>query len=140
MARITVEDCLKNVDSAFSLVLSASHRGRQLLSGEVATLNQAGQLRPDKETVLALREIAEKTVTEADLTESLISNLQLVRPPRARMSEGVLHSERYRSVNADGTFRTAGESAARGSSHEQIEGLFTTLGERLYDDETEPVD
>ena len=54
MARITVEDCLKNVPNLFQLVLVASRRARKLANGAEATLDWEN----DKATVLALREIA----------------------------------------------------------------------------------
>ena len=54
MARITVEDCLKNVPNLFELVLVASRRARKLANGAEATLEWAN----DKPTVLALREVA----------------------------------------------------------------------------------
>jgi len=65
MARITVEDCLDNVDNRFQLVLVATRRARQLTLGAdpmVAVEN-------DKPTVLALREIAEGLVTRKILDE-----------------------------------------------------------------------
>ena len=54
MARITVEDCLENVDNRFNLVLVAAKRARQLSEGYQSEL----ELENDKNTVLALREIA----------------------------------------------------------------------------------
>ena len=54
MARITVEDCLKNVDNLFDLVLLASKRSRQLANGAEARVEWEN----DKPTVVALREIA----------------------------------------------------------------------------------
>ena len=54
MARITVEDCLKNVDNMFDLVLIASARARRLANGAEASLEWEN----DKPTVMALREIA----------------------------------------------------------------------------------
>ncbi len=65
MARVTVEDCLDNVDNRFELVLVASKRARQLANGKPTTLDWEN----DKVTVLALREIAEGHVTAAILTE-----------------------------------------------------------------------
>jgi DNA-directed RNA polymerase subunit omega len=59
MARITVEDCLKNVDNLFDLVLLASKRSRQLANGAEARVEWEN----DKPTVVALREIAEGEVT-----------------------------------------------------------------------------
>jgi len=55
MARITVEDCLKNVDNRFELVLVASKRARQL---ERSSAESKVPAEHDKPTVLALREIA----------------------------------------------------------------------------------
>ncbi len=60
MARVTVEDCLENVENRFKLVLLASKRARQLSKGAEAFISRDN----DKDTVLALREIAEGHVTE----------------------------------------------------------------------------
>jgi DNA-directed RNA polymerase subunit omega len=59
MARITVEDCLQNVDNLFDLVLLAAKRSRQLANGAEARVEWEN----DKPTVVALREIAEGQVT-----------------------------------------------------------------------------
>lgn len=65
MARLTVEDCLPNVDNRFHLVLVASRRARQLAMGAEALV----PLDNDKPTVLALREIAEGKVGPEILNE-----------------------------------------------------------------------
>jgi DNA-directed RNA polymerase subunit omega len=65
MARITVEDCLHNVDNLFQLVLLAAQRARRLANGAEPTL----PLENDKPTVLALREIAAGNVTVDMLNE-----------------------------------------------------------------------
>src|SRR5881227_2117376 len=65
MARITVEDCLENVDNLFQLVLLAAQRARRLANGAEPTL----PLENDKPTVLALREIAAGNVTAEMLRE-----------------------------------------------------------------------
>jgi DNA-directed RNA polymerase subunit omega len=65
MARITVEDCLQNVENLFQLVLLAAQRARRLANGAEATL----PLENDKPTVLALREIAAGNVTAEMLRE-----------------------------------------------------------------------
>ena len=59
MARVTVEDCLDHVDNRFELVLLASKRARQLVSGKEPTLEWEN----DKPTVLALREISKGNIT-----------------------------------------------------------------------------
>mgnify|MGYP000078058964 FL=1 len=66
MARVTIEDCLKNVDNRFELILVASRRARQLALGRVEPTVAPEN---DKPTVLALREIAEGSVTRAILDE-----------------------------------------------------------------------
>ena len=60
MARVTVEDCLDNVDNRFELVLLAAKRARQLSTGGKDPLVE---VESDKATVLALREIAEGLIT-----------------------------------------------------------------------------
>lgn len=66
MARVTIEDCLKNVDNRFQLILVASRRARQLANGKVEPTVTPEN---DKPTVLALREIAAGNVTKAILDE-----------------------------------------------------------------------
>ena len=63
MARITVEDCLEVVDNRFELVMMASRRARQLANNVPATLDNSEH--SDKPTVLALREIAARTIDHA---------------------------------------------------------------------------
>jgi DNA-directed RNA polymerase subunit omega len=65
MARVTVEDCLQNVDNLFQLVLLASQRARRLANGAEPTIPWEN----DKVTVVALREIAEGTITAEMLKE-----------------------------------------------------------------------
>jgi DNA-directed RNA polymerase subunit omega len=72
MARVTVEDCIDKVDNRFDLVLLASHRARMVSSGAQITIDRDN----DKNPVVALREIAEETVSPGDLKEDLIHSLQ----------------------------------------------------------------
>jgi DNA-directed RNA polymerase subunit omega len=65
MARITVEDCLHNVENLFQLVLLASQRARRLANGAEPTLAWEN----DKATVVALREIAAGNITAEMLRE-----------------------------------------------------------------------
>jgi DNA-directed RNA polymerase subunit omega len=67
MARVTVEDCLDNVDNRFQLVLVATKRARQLSLGAEPFVDEEN----DKPTVLALREIAEGHVTREILEEKI---------------------------------------------------------------------
>ena len=72
MARITVEDCIDKFPSRFELVLVASNRARKLYSGENPTVD----IDNDKNTVIALREIAEETLTTEQLKNDLIEEYQ----------------------------------------------------------------
>ena len=72
MARVTVEDCIDKVENRFDLVLLASHRARMVSSGAPITIDRDN----DKNPVVALREIAEATVSPGDLKEDLIHSLQ----------------------------------------------------------------
>ena len=72
MARVTVEDCIDKVDNRFELVLLASHRARLISQGAAITIDRDN----DKNPVVALREIAETTVSPGDLKEDLIHSLQ----------------------------------------------------------------
>ena len=65
MARITVEDCMQNVDNLFELVLIAAKRARQLSNGAPTDLEWEN----DKPTVMALREIADGVVDASILKE-----------------------------------------------------------------------
>ena len=72
MARVTVEDCIDKVSNRFDLVLLASHRARQISQGAAITVDRDN----DKNPVVALREIAEETLSPGDLKEDLIHSLQ----------------------------------------------------------------
>lgn len=67
MARVTIEDCLEVVDNRFELVVMASRRARQLAKGAQSTLDSEDQ--DDKPTVLALREIAARTISDELIDE-----------------------------------------------------------------------
>src|ERR1700733_12467521 len=72
MARVTVEDCIDKVENRFDLVLLASHRARMISSGTQITVDRDN----DKNPVVALREIADETISPGDLREDLIHTLQ----------------------------------------------------------------
>ena len=72
MARVTVEDCIDKVDSPYELVLVAKERATQLNTGIEPTLDRDN----DKNTVIALREIADENIKVQDLTESAVYKLR----------------------------------------------------------------
>lgn len=90
MARVTVEDCVDKVPNRFDLVLFAAQRARQVSSGAELTVPRDN----DKNTVVALREIAERTVQPDALQETLVASLQRVLVPDedAPDSHGNLHA------------------------------------------------
>ena len=72
MARVTVEDCVDKVPNRFELVLLASHRARSVSAGAPITVEREN----DKNPVVALREIAERTISAEDVKEDLIHSMQ----------------------------------------------------------------
>ena len=72
MARITVEDCVDKVPNRFELVLLSAHRARMISNGSPLTVEREN----DKNPVVALREIADETVSPEDLNEELVHSLQ----------------------------------------------------------------
>ena len=73
MARITVEDCLKKIDSQYDLVLLAKERTSQLNAGDKALVSE----KDDKNTVIALREIGEGKVSLKTIEDSAINKLRM---------------------------------------------------------------
>ena len=72
MARVTVEDCVDKVPNRFELVMLAAHRAREISTGAEITIDRDN----DKNPVVALREIADQTLTPDDLMEGLIQSHQ----------------------------------------------------------------
>jgi len=70
MARVTVEDCILNVPNRFDLVLLSAQRAKQISSGNPLTVDRDN----DKDAVVALREIADKTVSLDDLQETVVQS------------------------------------------------------------------
>jgi DNA-directed RNA polymerase subunit omega len=99
MARVTVEDCIDKVDNRFDLVLLASHRARMISSGGPITIDRDN----DKNPVVALREIADQTVSPEDLKEDLIHSLQKYVEVDEPESDVPLIAGSGGSVDADDT-------------------------------------
>lgn len=72
MARVTVEDCVDKIPNRFELVLLAAHRARAIANGSSITVAPEN----DKNPVIALREIAERTFAPDDMRETLIASIQ----------------------------------------------------------------
>lgn len=100
MARVTVEDCIDKVDNRFELVLLAGHRARQISQGAPITVGRDN----DKNPVVALREIADETLSPDDLKEDLIHSLQKhveVDEPEAPESEAIADQTATTATDAD---------------------------------------
>ena len=110
---MTVEDCIDKVENRFELVLLASHRARQISSGSEITVARDR----DKNPVVALREIADETLSPGDLYEDLIHSLQKQvevdependqpepRPAIAERPEEAVFTETEDSADAGVTF------------------------------------
>ncbi|MDR6267227.1 MULTISPECIES: DNA-directed RNA polymerase subunit omega [Rhodobacterales] len=72
MARVTVEDCVDKIPNRFELVMLAAHRAREITTGAEITVPRDN----DKNPVVALREIAEETLTSDQLREAAIESYQ----------------------------------------------------------------
>jgi DNA-directed RNA polymerase subunit omega len=77
MARVTVEDCVQKIPNRFELVLIAAQRARNLARGEELTIDRDD----DKNPVVALREIAEETISVAKLEQDLVKSLARAPEP-----------------------------------------------------------
>ena len=76
MARVTTEDCVVSVPNRFELVIYACKRAREITAGSEIDIEKNN----DKNTVVALREIAEKKVDLNDLKDSIVKDLQRFTP------------------------------------------------------------
>ena len=83
MARITVEDCLKKIDSQYDLVLLAKERTSQLNAGDPALVPEDN----DKNTVISLREIGEGKVSVKTLRELAINKLRKLKKETPELEE-----------------------------------------------------
>ena len=94
MARITVEDCLKKIDSQYDLVLLAKERTSQLNAGEKSLVPEQN----DKNTVISLREIGDGKVSIKNLEDSAINRLRKQQEETVP-SEGIEDDEKEDSFD-----------------------------------------
>ena len=120
MARITVEDCIDKFESRFELVLVASNRARKLHSGEVPTVEKNN----DKNTVIALREIADETVNADVLKEKLVEEYQTVS----------LQSEE------EPTFEESLENAATEEEKDELSVIKTEVENSIQEENKSTID
>ena len=109
MARITVEDCLDNVDNRFELVMVSSKRARQIQTGGKDPMVAADN---DKPTVIALREIAEGHVN-ADILKA---------KPRSEMQEIDMEAEVSALAEAEAAIEAAAADVILADGAEEVSG------------------
>ena len=125
MARVTVEDCVERVPNRFQLVMLAAQRARELSVGAEITVDRDN----DKNPVVALREIAEKTVDTGELEEELIRSMQRhadTDDPEEEAAE-LLAMEEELSATADA--EVAGEAAP------EAEVMFEDAAEAIREED-----
>ena len=136
MARVTVEDCIDKVDrvnSPYELVLVAKERATQLNSGVEPTLEKDN----DKNTVIALREIADETISAEQFKQSLIEEYQSVSP----IDEEELALE-FDEENADVELKAENKPEVSAKSeetelYEQPREDITEINDKISEDITE---
>ena len=132
MARVTVEDCIDKVENRFDLVLLAAHRARQISQGQSITIDRDN----DKNPVVALREIADATLSPGDLREDLIHSLQKhveVDEPEADEPELVSHTEQS-TDSPDGESAEENIAFDRMSEEELLAGIEGLVPPEKSDD------
>lgn len=119
MARVTVEDCILNVPNRFELVILAAQRAKQIASGTPLTLDRDN----DKDAVVSLREIADKTISLEQIGEDLIQSY-CKRQTQDRLEKQAL---KYQS----------GGSANPNAVDEQIAAAFNDAQQGIKEEEAE---
>jgi DNA-directed RNA polymerase subunit omega len=112
MARVTVEDCVDKVPNRFDLVLLSGFRARQLSGGAEPIVDRDR----DKNPVVALREIAAKSLKPEDLKEDYIKSLQKhaeVDEPEAQPEEDLREDLHHRQVTEEELLRALTSEAQR---------------------------
>ena len=123
MARITVEDCIDKFESRFELVLVASNRARKLHSGDEPTVQKDN----DKNTVIALREIADETISADEFKQSLIEEYQTVSP----INDEDEHALEFTDENSeeDASIDELAENHVESESAEELEDIKESIME-----------
>jgi DNA-directed RNA polymerase subunit omega len=117
MARVTVEDCVLHVPNRFELVILAAQRAKQISSGTPLTLDRDN----DKDAVVSLREIAEKTISLEQIGEDLIQSY-CKRQTQDRLEKQSLKFQ-------------SGNSANPNATEEQIAAAFNEAQQSAKEDE-----
>ena len=132
MARITVEDCIDKFPSRFELVLIASNRARKLYSGEEPTVEKDN----DKNTVIALREIAQETLSVDKLRNDLVEEYQTLTFADEE-EESLLEDETDNEINQEEIMienQDTNDSSEQLSNSEKLNEDKNEIGETKEDE------
>ena len=97
MARVTVEDCITQIPNRFKLVTLAARRAKAIASGAPLTIDRDN----DKDTVVALREIADLTVDLDNLEEDVIQHFQQHLPASSNITEAGIPADEVDEESGD---------------------------------------
>lgn len=128
MARVTVEDCLENLENRFELVLVASRRARQIANGRETLVEEEN----DKPTVIALREISEGLVDAAILDEA-----PEVEDSFAQMTDEQAAAELEAAADLEAGSRQPDEPEPADEELDVAAAIKAALGAELAGDEGE---
>ncbi|PPR48754.1 MAG: DNA-directed RNA polymerase subunit omega [Alphaproteobacteria bacterium MarineAlpha5_Bin5] len=136
MARITVEDCIDKFESRFELVLVASNRARKLHSGDSPTVEKDN----DKNTVIALREIAEETITAEEMKNSLIEEYQTESVADEDEEEQKLEYSSTEEENGIDEEINENDSKENQQDHQQSQEIENKLPESVIEDNSQNIE
>lgn len=137
MARVTVEDCILNVPNRFDLVLLSAQRAKQITSGNPLTVDRDN----DKDAVVALREIADKTVSLDGLREELIQSF-FKRPVSDIADKKLLTKGEEIPVEIEEAFKDAAQNIAppQAAPAEADDAIESTEGMSFGEDDVQAED
>ena len=125
MARITVEDCIDKFECRFELVLVASNRARKLHSGDEPTVQKDN----DKNTVIALREIADETISADEFKQSLIEEYQTVSPINDEDDNALEFTDENLEEEEDASIDELAQNHVESESAEELEDIKESIME-----------
>jgi DNA-directed RNA polymerase subunit omega len=108
MARITVEDCIKQVTNQYELVILAKERAVQLGRGAAPAVDPEN----DKKPVIALREIGESKITKDELHDSIVNKLRQVADYQEQDENEVIEDDTFRQMYQGGLSKSEMEKTA----------------------------
>ena len=135
MARITVEDCIKQVANQYELVILAKERAVQLGRGAAPAVDPEN----DKKPVIALREIGEAKITKDELQDSIVNKLRQVADYQEEDENEVIEDDTFRQMYQGGLSKSEMEKTATRkftSRSPRIDVKPTPIQENNIQDET----